>query len=113
MVGISIDDGARRASTGPSKHEVTSQGPELRRLVNRLKRAHGQLGAVVRSIESGADCRTVITQLAAVRGALDKAGFELISQAMRDCLAAAERGGNPEKAGLTMDELRRLFLTLT
>ncbi|WP_334173760.1 metal-sensitive transcriptional regulator [Sinomonas sp.] len=82
---------------------------EVRRLANRLKRARGQLGAVVDALESGADCRAVITQLAAVRGALDKAGFELISSAMRDCVAA---GPDASEGALGMDELRRLFLSL-
>lgn len=57
-----------------------------RRTVNRLKRARGQLTALIAAVESGADCRNVVTQLSAVRGALDKAAFELISAAMRDCL---------------------------
>ncbi|WP_334172046.1 metal-sensitive transcriptional regulator [Sinomonas sp.] len=86
---------------------------ELRKLANRLKRAQGQLGAVIGAVEAGADCRAVITQLAAVRGALDKAGFELISTAMRDCLASPPSAGSePGEGVLTMEELRRLFLTL-
>lgn len=88
------------------------QSLELRRLANRLKRARGQLGAVIDAVESGADCRHVITQLAAVRGALDKAGFELISTAMRDCVSTPGGASAPAKDALTMEELRRLFLTL-
>jgi DNA-binding FrmR family transcriptional regulator len=90
----------------------STQPPELRRLANRLKRARGQLSAVVDAVESGADCRAVITQLAAVRGALDHAGFELISRAMRDCASAAVGGSEPTGDAPTMEELRRLFLTL-
>ncbi|KHL03620.1 copper-sensing transcriptional repressor CsoR [Sinomonas humi] len=84
----------------------------MRRLANRLKRARGQLGAVIGAVESGADCRHVITQLAAVRGALDRAGFELISTAMRDCASAPRGASAPAEGALTMEELRRLFLTL-
>ena len=54
-----------------------------RRVLNRLKRARGQLNAVIDAVESGGDCRSVVTQLAAVSGALDKAGFAIISSAMR------------------------------
>ena len=39
---------------------------EQRRIANRLKRARGQLGAVIDAVESGEDCRTVVTRLAAV-----------------------------------------------
>lgn len=91
-----------------------------RRTINRLKRAQGQLTALIAAVESGADCRNVVTQLSAVRGALDKAGFELISAAMRDCLTEAAdvlpAGG--VQPGLpvqrpTLKELRTLFLRLT
>ena len=33
-------------------------------VVNRLKRAQGQLGGVIRLIEEGRDCQSVVTQLA-------------------------------------------------
>jgi len=94
-------------------------GAGRRRTVNRLKRAQGQLAALIAAVESGADCRGVITQLSAVRGALDKAGFELISSAMRDCLAdspalpGAEGADSPAGGKPTLDEIRGLFLRLT
>ena len=96
-------------------------GPDAgrRRTVNRLKRAQGQLAALIAAVESGADCGGVVTQLSAVRGALDKAGFELISSAMRDCIAdspAAPRAGDADSAAgrkPTLEEIRGLFLRLT
>jgi DNA-binding FrmR family transcriptional regulator len=99
---------------------LADESREQRRLANRLKRARGQLGDVIDAVEAGADCRAVITQLAAVRGALDKAGFELISSAMRDCLSVASGTASPGEEGLpaaeegavTLEELRRLFLAL-
>ncbi|KIS27638.1 hypothetical protein TV39_09860 [Arthrobacter sp. SPG23] len=92
----------------------------IRRTVNRLKRARGQLTALIAAVESGADCGNVVTQLTAVRGALDKAGFELISAAMRDCLTDPRDelpagGVQPEAAARrpTLKEIRTLFLRLT
>ncbi|KHL04858.1 metal-sensitive transcriptional regulator, partial [Sinomonas humi] len=35
-------------------------------VLNRLRRAQGQLAAVVRMIEEGKDCTAVVTQLSAV-----------------------------------------------
>ena len=91
-----------------------------RRTINRLKRARGQLTALIDAGESGADCRNVVTQLSAVRGALDKAGFELISTAMRDCLSgpADVLTADGVQPGLqarkpTLEEIRALFLRLT
>ncbi|MEO5992454.1 MAG: metal-sensitive transcriptional regulator [Arthrobacter sp.] len=89
-----------------------------RRTVNRLKRAHGQLAALIAAVESGPDCGSVVTQLSAVRGALDKAGFELISAAMGECLAGAPpepEVTSPDGAAgqqLTLEEIRGLFLRL-
>ena len=81
-----------------------------RRILNRLRRARGQLDAVIAAVESGGKCRDVVTQLAAVSSALDRAGFTIIATAMKDCLAdpdAAERTDD-----ITTDELERLFLAL-
>lgn len=81
---------------------------EQRRIANRLKRAQGQLTAVIAAVESGAQCKDVVTQLAAVSSALDKAGFAIISSAMRECLNDSPDADNK----LTVEELEKLFLSL-
>ena len=96
-------------------------GDADRRILNRLKRARGQLNAVIDAVEAGGDCRTVVTQLAALSSALDKAGFAIISNAMRDCLVdptpagsgAASDGHAVARERLTVDEIEKLFLTLS
>jgi DNA-binding FrmR family transcriptional regulator len=93
---------------------VESRADAQRRIANRLKRARGQLGAVIDAVESGADCRTVVTQLSAVSSALDKAGFAVISTAMRECLADSDEPQATDASGrLSVDELEKLFLTLS
>lgn len=82
-----------------------------RKIVNRLKRAQGQLAAVIAAVEGGGDCRTVVTQLSAVTSALDKAGFQIIATAMKDCLVEpGESGGSADDVSLP--ELEKLFLSL-
>ncbi|CAH0187396.1 metal-sensitive transcriptional regulator [Microbacterium sp. Bi128] len=85
----------------------------IRRTANRLKRARGQLTAVIDAIEAGGDCRAVVTQLAAVSKALDRAGFAIVSTAMRTCLADDDDddAGSTEDR-LSLDDLEKLFLTL-
>ncbi len=78
-----------------------------RKILNRLKRARGQLNAVIETFEDGGQCRDVVTQLAAVSSALDKAGFAIIAQAMKGCLVEGA-----DEGGVTPDELEKLFLTL-
>jgi DNA-binding FrmR family transcriptional regulator len=78
-------------------------------VLNRLRRAEGQVRGVERLLEEGADCKTVVTQLTAAQAALHRAGLRLMAAGMRHCLA------NPEAAeadGMTVDEMEELFLSL-
>lgn len=79
-----------------------------RKIVNRLRRAQGQLAAVITAVESGGDCRDVVLQLAAVSKALDRAGFAIVSSALRNCLTQPAESTD----SLTVQELEKLFLTL-
>lgn len=81
------------------------EATELTPVINRLKRAQGQLGAVVRMIEEGSDCKEVVTQLSAVSKALDRAGFAIIASGLEQCLA------NPDE-DLNKKDLEKLFLSL-
>ena len=78
---------------------------DLTGALNRLKRAQGQLAAVIRMIEEGRDCKEVVTQVAAVSKALDRAGFTIISTGMRQCLEAETPEMDPQ-------ELEKMFLSL-
>ncbi|HEY7931620.1 MAG TPA: metal-sensitive transcriptional regulator [Acidimicrobiales bacterium] len=51
----------------------------------RLRRAHGQLGAVIRMLDDGRDCQEIVTQMAAVDKAVTSAAFTLISTSLREC----------------------------
>jgi DNA-binding FrmR family transcriptional regulator len=76
--------------------------------LNRLRRAHGQLAGVIAMIEQGRNCQDVVTQLAAVSKALDRAGFKINATGLRDCLDA-KTDGTP---ALSIDQLEKLFLSL-
>ena len=75
-------------------------------VLNRLRRAQGQLAGVIAMIENGRDCEDVITQLAAVSRALDRAGFKIVASGMRQCAAA------DGEAPMTEEQMEKLFLTL-
>ncbi|MFC5150384.1 metal-sensitive transcriptional regulator [Streptomyces amakusaensis] len=80
-----------------------------RAVLNRLRRAQGQLTAVISMVEEGRDCRDIVTQLAAVSRALDRAGFKIIATRMRECMTTREEGGEPK---INEEELEKIFLTL-
>ena len=75
-------------------------------VLNRLRRAQGQLAGVIAMVEDGRDCRDVVTQLAAVSRALDRAGFKIVASGMRQCL-----GGDGDSP-MTEEEMEKLFLSL-
>ncbi|MFC8242735.1 metal-sensitive transcriptional regulator [Streptomyces chartreusis] len=81
---------------------------QVRSAANRLKRAQGQLAGVVRMLEDGRDCEDVITQLAAVNRALDRAGFAIVASGLKECLS--QEGGADS---LDTQKMEKLFLSLS
>ncbi len=79
---------------------------EMQRVVTRLKRAQGQIGGILRMIEEGRQCQDIVTQLAAVSKALDRAGFAVISVGLRQCMA------DPTSNALDIEAMEKLFLSL-
>jgi DNA-binding FrmR family transcriptional regulator len=88
--------------------DVDSQA--LADVVRRLRRAQGQLGGVIRMIEDGQPCADVVTQVAAVSRALDRAGFKIIATGLRQCLLDTD--ASPQQAAAERAELERLFMAL-
>jgi DNA-binding FrmR family transcriptional regulator len=78
-------------------------------VLNRLRRAQGQLAGVISMIEQGRDCKDVVTQLAAVSRALDRAGFKIVATGLRQCITGTDANGDPP---MTEAELEKLFLAL-
>ena len=57
----------------------------MNEVLHRLRRAQGQLAGVIAMVEGGRECRDVVTQLAAVSKALDRAGFKIVANGLREC----------------------------
>ena len=75
-------------------------------VVNRIKRAQGQLAGVLRMLEEGRDLQEVINQLKAVSRALDRAGFAMIAAELRESAGRGDVGDDD------LDLLERVFLSL-
>ena len=54
-------------------------------LINRLKRIEGQVRGIQKMIEDGRDCESIITQLGAVRSAVEGVGTLLLKNYMKIC----------------------------
>ena len=79
---------------------------EVEAVVKRLKRAQGQIGGIIKMIEDGRECQDIVTQMAAVSKALDRAGFATISLGLRQCMA------DPEHNPMDVAAMEKLFLSL-
>ena len=79
---------------------------EMQSDIRRLNRARGQIGGIVKMIEEGRDCKDIVTQLAAVSKALDRAGFAVIATGLRECIT------NPEGETMDVAQMEKLFLSL-
>jgi DNA-binding FrmR family transcriptional regulator len=91
------------ASGGPSM-ELNPE--EMQAVVKRLRRAQGQIGGILKMIEDGRDCQDIVTQLAAVSKALDRAGFAVIALGLRQCIV------DPESHSMDVESMEKLFLSL-
>jgi DNA-binding FrmR family transcriptional regulator len=68
-------------------------------LKNRLKRVEGQVRGVLRMMEEGKHCKDVVSQLSAVRNAVDKAIAHIVAVNLEKCvLEKQETGMDSQKA---------------
>ncbi len=76
-------------------------------VINRIKRAQGQLAGVLRMLEQGRECEDVVTQLAAVSKALDRAGFAIVATGLQQCLTDGDGVD-----GVDAKKMEKIFLSL-
>ena len=79
------------------------------KLLQRLRRAEGQVAAVSRMVEEEKDCVAVLTQIAAVRGALAKTGQLLLGQHLETCVRDAFATGDESLRDRQVAELMDIF----
>lgn len=77
-------------------------------VIKRLRRAEGQIRGIIGMLEEGRDCAEVVTQLAAVSKALDRAGFKVIASGLQQCLTAEDGA----ERGVDLERMEKLFLSL-
>ena len=78
---------------------------DIKPIITRMKRAHGHLGSVIRMMEDGTDCESVLTQLAAVNKALSRAGYAIVATGLQQCLT-------DEDSDVDLAKMEKLFLAL-
>jgi DNA-binding FrmR family transcriptional regulator len=77
-------------------------------VVNRLKRAQGQLSGILRMLEEGRDVEQIVHQLKAVSSAIDRAGFAILVVQLK---RAMEESGDDAEGHVA--RLEKLFLSMS
>lgn len=72
------------------------------KLMNRMKRIEGQIRGIQRMLEEGKDCKEIVTQLSAVRSAVDRSIGVIVSNNLLECVQHAE--GDEEKVNEVIQE---------
>jgi CsoR family transcriptional regulator, copper-sensing transcriptional repressor len=75
-----------------------------RKLQARLKRVSGQVQGIQRMIDEDRYCLDVLSQIAAVRSALDALGVELLSNHVEHCVTGGPEA-HPQAKGMSTGEL--------
>lgn len=71
--------------------------PNSKAVSNRLARAIGHLEAVKRMVDREEDCAEILTQLAAVRSAINNAGKVILMDHLNHCIVEAVEENDMEK----------------
>lgn len=63
---------------------------ERTKTIHRLRRLEGQIRGLERMVQENKDCEEILIQLLAAKAALNKVGVQIITHAMKDCIAAKD-----------------------
>ena len=101
------------ASESPSAtHGYLPHKPEL---LKRLARIEGQVRGVAKMVDDERYCIDILTQLSAVRTALDAVGFQVLDEHVRHCvtraLASGDAGDAESKANEMLEAVQRFAKT--
>jgi DNA-binding FrmR family transcriptional regulator len=77
------------------------------KLIKRLQRIEGQSRGVCRMLEEDRDCQEILTQLAAIRGAVHQISVMAVQEYAINCLSNPDQYSSPDEA------IARLVQTLS
>ncbi len=74
-------------------------------LLKRLRRVEGQVRGVARMVEEDTYCIDVLTQVTAIKRALEKVSLLLVEDHMRGCVLNAATAGDEQEAEAHLTEV--------
>ena len=85
-------DGHQHSQSVPHVHSEASK----KRIANRLSRIEGHVRGIKSMVQDNRPCPDVLTQVAAVRGALDRVARLVLDEHLSECITRAADEGNIE-----------------
>lgn len=89
--------------------QTLSDPKVIKDLTDRLRRIEGQARGIQRMLDEGRPCDDIVTQLSALRNAVEKVATHVILENLESCLFDEGKGIDPRDA---MQEAKRLLLRL-
>ncbi len=81
-------------------------------LADRLRRVEGQVRGIERMVQEGRYCPEILTQLSAVRGALDEVERIVLREHLRGCLMKLAKNAGPAGREHRIEEIFAIVGTL-
>ncbi|HFU3800201.1 TPA: metal-sensitive transcriptional regulator [Streptococcus suis] len=81
---------------------------DKKKMINRLKRAEGQLRGIQKMIEEEQECIDIVMQLSAVRSSINSIMGLVIAQKVQDCIE--NPSDNPEEQEARLAEAINLII---
>lgn len=91
-----------------TKHKHRKEA-EYKSLINRLNRIEGQVRGVKNMLDEDIYCTDILTQVSAIKAALDAFNKELLANHIKTCVADNIRSGNDEVIDELVDTLKKLM----
>lgn len=76
-------------------------------IMNRLKRARGQIDGVLAMLEDGRSCRDVVTQLGAASTAVERAALKVVVVGLKQCYV-----DGADVDSMSVEEMEKLLLSI-
>ena len=82
---------------------------EYKALINRLSRIEGQVRGIRKMVETDAYCVDILTQVSAIKAALNAFNRELLANHIRTCVMNDIKNGNDEIVDELVQTLQKLM----
>lgn len=76
---------------------------EAGEITNRLKRVEGQVRGLQRMVDEQRECESILTQLMAIRAALDKVGLMIADNFVQECILTSDGELARERMGRVLE----------